>query len=1240
MNLRLNRTSFAALFLTCAVTSLWGQGASSLRGVVTDPQKAMLPDAKVTLTDAESGVKRATLTSNAGAYQFLQLRPGAYSMTVEAQGFSTKTVGDIRLLVDTPATLDIPLEIATSSSSVSVVAEAAQLNAVDASVGNAFEQKQVDSLPLQTRNVVQLLSLQPGVTQTGEVMGARRDQNNILLDGVDNNDNQNPLSGLNGTSSSFNSSNNSGFTSALPIPLDSVQEFRVTVAGQGAFAGHSSGGQVALITRSGSNELHGSAYEYNRNTDYTANNFFNNVSGLSRPQLVRNQFGASLGGPVKKNRIFYFLNYERRIDSSQQSQSRLVPTDSFKQGLIKFKTADGATYTLTPADIQAIDPLHIGETPTMLGLLKQYPSPNAPTLALSGSDSGLNFGGFLFNAPVKLDYRTYVARTDWNIDAASKHVVSFRGTLSNFNETSTPAQFPGQDAASLLLQDNRGFSIRYTSILSSTLTNSANAGVTRIGYTQTGATGPSFALGAIASQQNYTVRPSTRINPTWNFNDDLNWVKGRHTVSGGVNFRWLDNNLNSYSNAWPSYSVARGVLLGLGQDIYTSALNYVANGNAALKLANSTAVTNAFGDLLGTINSFSAVYQYQKDGSILPFGAPRANDFITHNYEFYVQDSWKVTPKLTLTYGLHYEYDTPPYEANGLQVATTPGLDAYFGNRVYAQANGIPANVLPNQDRVTYSLNGPVNGLPSWYKPDKNNFAPRLAAAYSINPTTVLRAGAGVVYDTYGNDLVASVSRLGSVGLSTSLGTPTSYNFTTSPRYGTGTLPALQTAPAGGFPFTPPNIAAISGTYFGIDPSLKAPYSYLLNASLSHQFGSHYTIETGYVGRLSRAQLIQSDVYAPLIYFKDPKSGQNWTQASTGFYNLYNSGVSASAVKANPALVPTSAFVQDMFPGLANYYIPGNASANYFYGVYGINGGSFLDNLHQLDRVTSSQFPNCVSVTGCYTFFAPQGSADPTWTNAGNANYHAMVLTVRRALSSGVAFDFNYTWSHSIDNGSGVASGSGQFGGILQNVFIPGQNRGSSDFDLRHQFNANFVYQLPFGSGKMFLKGGKKWVDGIIGGWQVSGLVRVQSGLPVSMGGFGNFNSNYWNSSPGILNGTMPSTGVYTDNNGIPSLFKSTAAATQFTDAPPGGASYRAIVRLPWQKNTDVTVTKDFHLPWERHTIQLRADAFNVFNNVNFSINNSSTGGYSLSLSSPSTFGEFSKAGDARVLQLALRYSF
>ena len=217
-------------------------------------------------------------------------------------------------LVNTPTTLDLRLEIGQTTDTVTVSAEASAVNTVDASIGNAFTEQQVGALPLQTRNVVELLSLQPGVTTNGEVLGARRDQNNITLDGVDVNDNQNAglvaqntttgttYQGVNGNGANVNA----GFNAVLPIPLDSVQEFRVTVGGQGVDQGRSSGGQVVLITKSGTNQIHGSLYEYNRNTATSANTWFNNESGVPVQQLVRNQFGASIGGPIKKDRLFYF----------------------------------------------------------------------------------------------------------------------------------------------------------------------------------------------------------------------------------------------------------------------------------------------------------------------------------------------------------------------------------------------------------------------------------------------------------------------------------------------------------------------------------------------------------------------------------------------------------------------------------------------------------------------------------------------------------------------------------------------------------------------------------------------------------------------------------------------------------------------------------------------------------------------------------------------------------------------
>jgi len=235
--------------------------------------------------------------------------------------------------VNVPATVDCVLEVGSVGTTVNVEAQTTQVNTVDGSVGNAFEEKQVQELPLQTRNVVELLSIQPGVTQTGEVLGARRDQNNVILDGVDVNNNQ--TSGItsallngsqSGTGNTGKNGNTAGFNAALPVPLDSVEEFRVTVAGQTADEGRSSGGQVTLITRSGSNNLHGSLYEYNRNTLLAANDFFNNQAGVPRSPLVRNQFGISVGGPIKKDRLFLFGNWERRIDASSTPATASVPS--------------------------------------------------------------------------------------------------------------------------------------------------------------------------------------------------------------------------------------------------------------------------------------------------------------------------------------------------------------------------------------------------------------------------------------------------------------------------------------------------------------------------------------------------------------------------------------------------------------------------------------------------------------------------------------------------------------------------------------------------------------------------------------------------------------------------------------------------------------------------------------------------------------------------------------------------
>src|SRR6516225_2412456 len=264
-----------ALMALLFVPSIAGAQSSLLRGTVTDAQNALIPGVVVTITNVDTAVTRSTVSDDMGAYAFTQLPPGVYKVQGALPGFNTFTA-QMRLQIDTPSLLNIKMEVGTVAESLNIFSDVAAVNTENATIGNPFTQTQVRQLPLQTRNVVELLSLQPGVTPTGEVIGARKDQNNVTLDGVDVNDNQSGIGVLPDNATEDDRRRAGGFQAALPIPLDSVQEFRTTVAGQGADQGRSSGGQVSLVTKGGSNQFHGSLYEYMRNTYTAANNWFNN----------------------------------------------------------------------------------------------------------------------------------------------------------------------------------------------------------------------------------------------------------------------------------------------------------------------------------------------------------------------------------------------------------------------------------------------------------------------------------------------------------------------------------------------------------------------------------------------------------------------------------------------------------------------------------------------------------------------------------------------------------------------------------------------------------------------------------------------------------------------------------------------------------------------------------------------------------------------------------------------------
>ncbi|MGA7315042.1 MAG: carboxypeptidase-like regulatory domain-containing protein, partial [Silvibacterium sp.] len=325
----------AVVFLLVAfvATGFSQTTATSVRGLITDPSGAVVPNAKIVLTDNASGRKLEATSSGSGEYVLGHIPPATYSIVVTATGFASQTK-TAELLVNQPATIDFVVSVEASQVVVNVSAEAQTLNLSDATIGNSVNNAVIQSLPMEGRNVPDLLSLQPGVlylgravdtdsdSRTGAVAGARSDQTNVTLDGVDDNDQNNGYA----------------FTGVLRATLDSTEEFRVTTTNANADAGRSSGAQVTLVTKSGTDQFHGALYAYNRNTFTVANDWFNKAAqiGAGLPnvpgKLIRNTFGGSLGGPIKKDKLFFFFNYEGQRTAENKQITQITPTASFKAG--------------------------------------------------------------------------------------------------------------------------------------------------------------------------------------------------------------------------------------------------------------------------------------------------------------------------------------------------------------------------------------------------------------------------------------------------------------------------------------------------------------------------------------------------------------------------------------------------------------------------------------------------------------------------------------------------------------------------------------------------------------------------------------------------------------------------------------------------------------------------------------------------------------------------------------------
>ncbi len=1072
------------------------QSTSLLNGSVTDPSGASVAGAKITLTDPATGLQRTTTSNGTGLYQFLDVPPGNYRLAATASGFSPYVASNVTLVVKTPSTINIQLQVEGIKTSVEVEGQAPLINRTDASLGNTFEQDQIAELPIADRNVVQLLSLQPGVsymgiqtqalqntdTRSGAVNGMRSDQSNVTLDGIGVNDQNNGYA----------------FTSVLNVPPDSVEEFRVTTANANADSGYSSGAQVALVTKSGTNNFHGSAYEYNRNTIFSANDPFlkwSQVSGgesNTAPKLLRNEFGATIGGPIQKNRLFFFANYEGRRDAQGTSVLRDVPSAALQNGVLQYEcqvnpdgsldTADcpGGTvngvsgvqpgyYALGPTQIKAMDPLGIGPSAAIETLLNQYPASN------ENAGDGLNILGYRFSSNADSSYNTYLARLDYHITGSGSETLFWRGQTQNFKEPGLQ-QFPGQSASTSILDDSKGMTVGLTSLISTRLINNFHWGYIRQGVKNAGTSQyPLVELTGLDSLVPFT-RSITQFVPNNQFTDSLNWTHRNHTFEFGGDLFLIRNNSSSYADSFSDVQT-NPVYLNTGGIANTpSPLDPANNGYPAVDSNFGPNYDEAAGILLGIFAEGDGKYNFNLNGTALAQGTAISRRYAINDYEFYGSDTWRMTPRLTVNYGLRWVLEAPPYETNGYQVSpcveaagggcTNQNVADWFNHTAQLASQGLSAN---SAGEISFVLGGPKNHGPGLWNWDHKDFSPRIAVAWA--PDTgdgwvskilgkkdqfSIRGGYSIMYDHFGIPIVNSFDQNGSFGLSTDLGNPAGVvTVSNAPRFtclvpgssGQSCLPTpcpslsdpgclLGPTPSGAFPVTPSNTAfAIN---WGLDQTLKTPYAHVFNFSLSRQITSSSSLQIAYVGSIARRLPMQVDLAMP-ANLTDPSSKTTYFQSATMLSKAAANTTDVNQIQPVP-------FFENIFPawagvatqsalGLNNQSsstpngdncAPGNLPANptATQNVYELwncfphneTFSLFLMDLPASATGLSPALPN--SKNGPYSFFHDQFASLYAWRNIGTSDYNALQVTYNVRWGANLQGQFNYTFSKSLDEAS------------------------------------------------------------------------------------------------------------------------------------------------------------------------------------------------------------------------------
>jgi hypothetical protein len=1198
--------SVAAAALTAS--SVLAQGTlGRLAGTVLDSSGGVLPGATVTITSNQTNQVSTAGTNESGAFVFSQLPVGTYKVSIALVGFKTTTYPSVQINVGQEYSLTARLEIGQLSEELEVRAGSPLVRTTTPEVSKTIEQKQVLELPIVNRDMTNLIRLTAGVPGVSTRMntginGGRPTWTQVTLDGINIQDN-------------FIRTNSLDFLPNRPTS-DNVSEFTITSSVQGADA---AGGATAvrMVTPSGSNQFRGSAWWQNRDNALAANSFFNNKSGVAKPKLEQNQFGGRLGGPIIKDKVFFFGTYDgfRRTQAGAQNQTIAANPDLFKGTWRYVRTSDGqvGSVNIVQAVGAKLDPKLQTD---LFGKIPDSTHVNSYDRGDSKADRILNTAGYRWDQERLTQRNYFTGRVD--IEATQKHHLELVGTYSNDTDDRPDLDFisgPGERPLVFTASPVKRVAGAWRWQASSRLHNEFRVGMNlapvRFDVVE-GANptlrfaGQTANLPLTLMNPQITLFPQGRYTNTYVVSDNANMIWGNHSLQMGATWNKIHVNPYNYEGAAPT------VTWGFSSAAPSSAQLTSAMFPGGISAADLSSANTMLTMLTGTVSAVARQFQVQDQTSGYVPGIPNNRNYTLNNIAAYLQDSWRLKPNFTLRAGLKWEYYSPVSEDDNL------GFLPVLNGRSYQE-------VLADRNATISFIDGGM------WKKDLNNFGPTVGFAWDVlkngklgvtggySLTYVNEEGVTVATNSLGaNAGLATTSTLSSLYANYSAGVPEIATPTFKPVRTLADQMALSaTAPMG----TP-------------DPNLRQPKVHQVSIGIARELPWSFAGEVRYVGSFGRdiwRGIDQNQINVPQAFLDDfnraRSNGYAAVAAGRAFDPAYNAAVPGSVpltVLPQFGLLTSSnvkTFIQqNEVGGLADYYVTQRVAGS-----------------------LAAFYPN----PGIYEARAV--------LNDGWQNYNALQIELRRQYRGGIYGGINYTLSRNRSNSTGGTVQS-RFEPYLDNN-RPQLDTGRSAYNITHIINANFIADFPFGKGRRWLNTNSV-LDAILGGWQLSGIVNWQSGSPVGIystrGTFNRANRSTVNSAVTSLSPDEIKnlTGVFYQGGNIywidPKLIGSDGRAVGadnlnntagfdgqvFFNPTAGQVGTLPILAFdsPNVLNINAALSKRFRLVG-RTSLVFRAEAFNLLNSAPFytgDLNVNST-----------TFGRFSSTAiGSRVVQLTARFDF